>query len=288
MRESVTTPPTPGAGRRISYRGPTVGSMNTGALPTMINITPRPGVSGGGGSVNSAYIFTQTGAPPSSLPVIRDGRCCIRLASGAGADNGFTLIPNFGGVNRPMAMPFNTVKGVCDLSGIDDYCCWEASVILAYDALTNNVTGDLGLVVAVGTASLIRQAPLFPGVELGPTGAGTMGVFSRAVNGGPVTFNQNVALPTDMTKFHRYAIRLIGPTATQEARMKFLVDGVVVQTLPFGAGTVLSTQDPFGTNMGFTPCIINRNATGGASTVNMFLVNDSFTVCSAPTELALL
>lgn len=283
MRETATNPPTLGAGRRSSYRGPTTGSLNTGALPTMVNLTARPGVS----TSNTAYIFTQTGAPPSSLPVIRDGRCCVRLASGAGADNGFTLIPNFGGINRPMVMPFNTQKGPADLSSVDDFACWEASAILAYDALTDPVTGDVGLVVAVGTASVIRGASLFPGVELGPTGAGTMGVFSRAVNGGPVTFNQNVGLPTDMTKFHRYAIRLIGPTASQEARMKFLVDGNVVQTLPYGAGTVLGTQDPFGTNMGYTPCIVNRNATGGVSTVNMYFVIDSFTVCSAPTEAAL-
>lgn len=287
MRESVTTPPTPGAGRRISWRGPTVGSMNTGSLPTMTIITPRPGVGSGGGSTASALLVTQTGAPPSSLPVIRDGRCCIRLASGAGADNGWTIVPNFGGVNKPLVMPLNTVKGPINVAGIDDYGCWEASAIIAYDALTNAVTGDVGLVVAVGTASLIRQAPLFPGMELGPSGVGTMGVFARAVNGGPVTLNTNVALPTDMTKFHKYAIRLIGPSATAQAACKWMVDGVVVQTVTFDSG-VLSDQNPFATNMGFTPCLINRNATGGASTVNMYVVQDSFTVYAAPTELALL
>lgn len=283
--ESMTNPPTLGAGRRQSYRYPAItGAMSTGGLPTMTQAAGRPGETATG----SQYSFTQTGVPPAgSVPSLYKGRISVDLTSSTGPVTGWQMIPNFGINTRPYVMPIQTAKGPVNFQGIDDMMNWSMSAILAYDAMPGTVTGDLGLVWAPGTATIIRGVSAFPGIEFGPTDVGTVGVLVRATNGGAITFNQNVTAP-DMREWHRYEIRYIGPTATVDGFFRFLIDGSQVLTLSYGAGTVLMpNQNPFGTNLGSTPGLVNLGASA-SGTVKMHFAPDSLIVCCGPTEASLL
>lgn len=278
--ESMTNPPTFGAGRKMSYRWPAInGGMSTGGLPTMTLTAGRPGEL----PVGSQWNLNQTGSPPVSVGALYKGRIALGLVSSVGT--GWTGVPNFTINTRPYVMPIQTTKGPVSFQGIDDFWCWSHSAILAFDAMPGAVTGDVGITWGVGTAAQIRSATL-PGIELGPTGVGTVGVVVRATNGGPITFSQNISLPADMTEYHRYEIRYLGPTLSAEGQFKFLIDGQLALVLSYGAGTVLGDQNPFGTNLGYTPGVVNQSASASGN-VRMYVVPDSVTICCGPTEASL-
>lgn len=281
--ESVTTPPVLGAGRRFSYNYPSIGPGTTGTTPAGDALTARPG-----GIVSSSYFtVTNVGAPPNPRgAVIYNGRVAWSLTSNTGT--GTRIVPNFGGTNRPMAMPFQTTQTPgASFQGIDDYWCWSISAVFAFDAIPGVITGDIGLAVGSGNRADIRGASAFEGMEIGPTGVGTVGVIVRQLDAGPVTLAQNVAAGLDLTAYHRYEIRLVGPTTTTEAAVKFLIDGVLQLSVPYGAGTVLPIQrGSVGSNLGMTPGVLNIEA-AGAATTRMYFAPNSLVVSAAPTEDAL-
>lgn len=278
-RETVTTPPTLGAGRRYSYNYPTIGRSTVNNVPTSDSVTPRPG----GGRLQSFWGAFDTGAPPAPRgAVIYNGRVAWALTSDL-SPSGTQLSPSFSGTNRPLTMPYATVKTTANLQGVDDAWCWSLSAILAWDAIPGAITGDLGLCLGVGTRCVIRGVNQFAGLEFGPTGVGTLGVICRQADAGAVTFAANVAGVADMTVYHRYEIRILGPTLTAEAQVKFMIDNATQLTLPYGAGTVLPDQKQG--SLGMTPGLINLSA--NAATTRMYVVPNSVTVASAPTEDAL-
>jgi hypothetical protein len=205
------------------------------------------------------------------------------------AATGYECTPNFGGINRPLIMPFqDTQTPNVSYEGVDDYWCWSLSAVLAFDALPGAITGDLGIAVGVGTRAKIRDVgSLFAGIEFGPTNTGVITAFARQLDGGPATLNQPVIGVADITVFHKYEIRLIGPTRAAQAQAKFLIDGTPQLSVPWGPGTVLPFQTLAApSNIGFTPAVINFNANAG--TTRMYLIPNGVTVCAASTEDALL
>jgi hypothetical protein len=166
---------------------------------------------------------------------------------------------------------------------VDDCWCWSVSAILAFDAIPGAITGDIGLCVGVGTRCVIRGASQFAGMEIGPTNTGVIGVIVRQNDAG-ATFTQNLAGVADMTQWHKYEIRLLGPTAQGEAQAKFLIDDQPQLALNYGAGTVLPDQKQ-GTGLGFTPGLINLAA--NAATTRMYIATDTVVVCCATEESAL-
>lgn len=276
--ETVTTPPTLGAGRGQSYNYPTIGRSTTNNVPTSDAVSPRPG----GGRLQSFYALDVTGAPPAPEgATIYNGRVAWAITSNAGT--GRQARPNFAGTNRPLTVPCQTVKGAANFQGIDDAWCWSVSAILAFDAIPGPITGDIGLTVGVGTRCQIRGAAALAGIEFGPTGVATLGVICRQTDAGPVTLAQDVAGVTDMTAYHRYEIRFVGPTANAEAQIKFVIDGGTQLVLSYGAGTVLPDQKQ-GT-LGFTPGVLNMAAL--AATTRMYFVPNSLVIASGPVEEAL-
>ena len=285
MRETVTSPPTLGAGRRYSYNLPNPSAFLTvNTFQNSDQVQARPGSIAQANSWN----FIDTGAPPAPRGgVIYNGRVALALTSNT-TPTGTQWSPNFGGINRPYIMPFQEVRAAAGSpQTIDDAWCWSFSAILAFDAMPGAVAGDVGIAIGVGNRTAIRSATQqLAGIELGPTGVGTVGVICRQTDTGAVTLAQNIAGVADMTKYNRYEIRLLGPTPTGEASVKFLINGNPQLTLNYGAGTVLPSQKLVGSNLGFTPGLINL-AASAAGTVRMYIVPNSVVVCCAPEEAAL-
>jgi hypothetical protein len=284
--ETVTTPSTPGAGRRMSYSWPACGRTSVSAISANGgDVTGRPN----GISLASYYLNTTTGAPPAPVGMqIYKRRVAWAMTSSTGT--GFQAVPNFGGVNRPLVMPFQNIRGAYSPLGIDDFACWSIAAILAFEPIPGVVTGDLGIAIGSGTRFNVRlPANQFAGMEFGPTNTGVIGVFARQADLGAPTFNQATPFQPDIREWHKYEIRFIGPSINAEAQAKFLIDGRVQFALPWGAGTVLPAQaEPAPTNVGFTPGIGNREAVPGSTTTMYMAAINGFVVSSGPTEAALL
>lgn len=283
--ETVTNPPTLGAGRRYSYNLPNPSAFLTvNTFQSMDQVEPRPGAT----AQASAWNQVDTGAPPAPRGgVIFKGRVALALTSDT-TPTGTQYSPNFGGINRPFTMPFQTVRQVAGAPQfLDDCWCWSVSAVLAFDAMPGAVTGDVGLVVGVANRTAIRSATQqLAGMEIGPTGVGTVGVVVRQTDAVAVTVAQNIAGVSDVTQYHKYEIRLLGPTAGGEASVKFMIDGQAQLTLNYGAGTLLPDQKIAGSFLGFTPGLINL-AASAAGTVRMYVVPNSFVIACAPEESAL-
>lgn len=282
--ETVSTPPTLGAGRRQSYSFPPLGNMiqNTQVPSTLVK-----GRMDGTGQ-NAWLTITDTGAPPNPRgATVYQGRPAVAVTSTSTTGTQFQV--NFAGLQRPLAMPFqDTISPGCNFQGIDDFWCWSYSAILAFDAIPGAIIGDVGICIGTGTRAAIRDAAtLFAGIEFGPTGVGTIGVIIREVDGVAPTFTGNVAGVADMTDYHKYEIRLIGPTLTAQAKAQFLIDDRVQLERNFGPASGMPPQSVAGGNCGYNPALINLKASA-AGTVRMYHLSNGMTVCAAPTEAALL
>lgn len=250
--------------------------------PVGSNVIYRPQ-----GRMNAAYWVLQSiGAPP--VPhggVIYQGRVAWAFTSSSVGPSGMQSGPNFGGINRPLVCCFQETRSPANIDGLDDFACWSFSAILAFDQLLGPAIGDLGLVLGSSNRSAPRN-PAFAqsGMEIGPTNTGQVGVFVRQLDAGPATFSQATPFQPDITKFHKYEIRLISASDTREAQAKFLIDDQLQFALPYGAGTVLPGQFESG-SVGIEPTITNRAVLAG--TTRMYIAMNGITVAAAPTEAAL-
>jgi hypothetical protein len=233
----------------------------------------------------NGFANTTTGVPPAGQGgQVYKGRACWALTSNTGTGRTVSGGHTFMGTQRS--------AGNAQVLGLWDWACWEFSAILAFDALPGPVaaTGQLGLQYGSGnwTQTMFGTAPTQSGFTFGPVDTGVLGVRVRTTDGGAVT-SQNVATGNspDHTEFHRYAIRLISASGSSEALAKFLVDGKVLLTLSWGAGTILPNQvNTFvAPRLGFTPSITNLNC--NAATTRMYVADNSAQVVAAPTEAAL-
>lgn len=279
--ETVTAPPTPGAGRRMSYTYFACGRLTVPNQPSDPSaVTMRPGGTPQSGMGN----YITTGAPPAPQGgVIYKGRSVNSITSSAAT--GRALSPTY--FSTPGIMPFQSTRGPGSNTTLaDDFACWSASAILAFDAIPGAITGDIGLVLGVAARFTVRGAAnQFAGMEIGPSNTGVISVFIRQTDAGPVTFNQPTPTQPNMTEFHLYEIRLLSATAANEAQAKFLIDGRLQFALNYGPGTVLPDQTET-TGLCFAPSI--GNVLAMAATTRMYHVPNAFTVKSGPTEGSLL
>lgn len=167
----------------------------------------------------------------------------------------------------------------------DDFRCWQITAICAFSNPQPDGTGgqnglEMGPIVdgydvffnAVGSA----------GVRFGPGPDGTkFSVQARQVTNGAFTLNQTVVTGTDITDWHALTIRLIGATNANEAVCRFLFDGNVVLSVPFGPGTVLPSISA-GTTQGGWGIAFGCKILGDA-----YLAQNGLQVCAASTEAAL-
>lgn len=282
-QESVVSPLTPGAGRKFSYVWGACGVTNAGNDFVGTNTDARPT-----GTPDNLWTMTITGAPPATRGVTTtNGRVAERMTSNTGT--GYEVYAQNA---QRFTMPFCNVKGTANLSNLDDFYCWEVSAVLAWNAIPGAITGDTGLVIANGVNGLNPtrgriRAGSFMGIELGPSNTGQLSLIVRQADAGALTFNQLTPTQPDLTQFNRYALRLVGPTASTEAQLKVFVNNVQQFALPWGAGTVLpDITAGAGVAMGYFPCLLNF-AAAGAATVTMHVPPFGLTVCAAPNETML-
>lgn len=281
MRQEVNTSPLPsGAGRKYSFAWGNYGVGAQNNDPVSTNTTQRPQ-----GSADNLWTLTVTGAPPATRGMSqKNGRAATRYTSNTGT--GYEVYPNNG---TRFQMVFQTQKAPFSLQGIDDFWCWSVSAILAFDAIPGAVTGDLGLVLGVGvnlnkpTRGRIISGN-FAGIMVGPTNTGVTGVRIRQTDGAGLSFSQNTPTQPDQTQFNKYEIRLVGPTADGEARVKIFINNVQQFSLSYGAGTVLPDQTGIATvALGFAPALENFQACG-APTATMWVPPFGLQIAAAPTE----
>lgn len=284
--ETVTSPPTLGAGRVWSWTFPFLGTTNAGSMPNsvagligqrpllnnVINQTAAPGM--------SRFLV---GVPPTtgnSLACIYQGRYCISVNSDGTTGQGWTIANTN---SAQGVMPFVTVKGG-QPPGLEDWNVWELSAILAFDQVAGAVTGDIGFGFSISTRAIVRSGPQ-AGVEVGPRNVGSIGIVSRQTDAGGLTIDQALTVqPTDFTLWNNYTIRLIGATANSEAQLKVLVNGTPAFTANWGAGSLLPEQSLGGaTAYGFCPFIVNSKAVAG-SVSRMYVPTGGVSVRAAPTE----
>jgi hypothetical protein len=229
-----------------------------------------------------------TGAPPAPRGMVIYNRRVALAMTSTTAPTGYALVCNFAGVNRPLVMPMATermVGGGGGLLNVDDMACWSVSAILAFDALPGEVTGDIGVVIGSATRGTPRFSSV-AGMEIGPSNTGVTSVFCRAVDGGPVTFNQVTPLQPDHTKWNKYEIRLISATDQGDARAKFFINDRLQFSIAW-PGVLPSQAEVAPNSIGFTPCVINH-AASAAGTSRMYCSTYGMCVCAAPNEAALL
>jgi hypothetical protein len=231
----------------------------------------------------NGFALTTTGAPPPRAGgQVYKGRATLALTSNT--NTGYTISGGhtFVGTQRS--------AGNVIVLGNWDWAVWELSAVLAFDALPGavNATGQLGLQYGSGnwTQPMFGTVPTQSGWTFGPISAGVLGIKVRTTDGGAVT-NVAVTATPDQTEFHRYAIRIISASGANEAQAKFLVDNVVVATIPWGAGTIMPNQvNTFvAPRLGFTPSVSNVNC--NAATTRMYIADNSVQIIAAPTEDAL-
>ncbi len=277
--ETVVSPSVLGAARRQSFMSPGFQGTSTNAFGTQSDASSRQSDMGQG----NGFVLTTTGAPPAGFGgQVYQGRATYALTSNTNTGHTIAGGHSFIGTQRS--------AGNVNIVGNFDWACWELSAVLAFDALPGaiNANGQLGLQYGSGNYTQVGfgTGPTQAGFFFGPTGTGTLGVTVRTTDGGAIALQQAVTSP-DQTKWHRYAIRLISASGAAEAQAKFLVDGQVLLTLQWGAGTVLPSQiNTFvAPRIGFTPSLTNLNVNAG--TTRMYVANNSFQIVSGPTEDAL-
>lgn len=289
--ETVTSPPTLGAGRQMSWAFPLLGAQaNAGSFPnnSAAIVCQRPMLNGTIiGTGGTGMLVTTVGVPPATAPSLAcmyKGRYCISLNSDA--TTGRTWVINAAASMPGAVMPFVTVKGA-QPSGLEDWGVWELSAILAFDQPAGPITGDIGFGVGVSTRTQIRLAGVQQaGIEVGPRDVGSIGIIARQTDLGATTIDQALAVqPADLTLFNNYKIRLISATATSEAKLKVLVNGQLGFSASWGAGSLLPEQALASGAYGFCPFMVNLKAFAGVT--RMYVPHGGISVRAAPTEGAL-
>lgn len=175
-------------------------------------------------------------------------------------------------------------KGSGNLLGLDDVGCFRVMVIQAFT----------GPVTAVGSLMDV-------GFQLLP-GAGMQGMVKDTWNGmgffytGPNAINYRVrktkasapydydaVIPNIITAdWNAYEIRYVGPSSVADGVMKAYVNGILVASHAYGAGTILPQPVTTAPTYGFLPVV--WNGINGATTAPVAQVR----VIAGPTEASLL
>lgn len=278
--DTVVSPNPLGVARRQSFMWPAFNTAALNAFGVQTDAASRQSDVGAG----NGFVLTTVGAPPAGF----GGQNYKGRAAQAYTSNNNTGYVVSGGHTF---IQTQRSTGSVPILVNSDWAVWEFSAILAYDTLPGavNANGQIGLQYGSGnwTQPLFGTAPTQSGFNFGPVdAAGTFAVRVRTTDGGAVT-TVAAGSVANYIEWHRYAIRLVSASGANEAQAKFLVDGTVVLTIPWGAGTVLPTQvNTFvAPRLGYTPSLTNLNY--NAATSRMYVAMNSTQIIAAPTEDAL-
>ena len=199
------------------------------------------------------------------------GRAGIVFVCGTGAGgtgvyqtlDPMCIVPTFGDMS---------LQG--DASGADDYACYRCQAIIAFES-HSVYTSDIGIIWATAVAGGydIQNAVVgSSGFGFCQTAADEVSFVRRSVNGGGALTKTVVRKTSvaDLQKWHVYEVRVIGATATQNAKLKVLVDGALILNLDWITDNL---PNPIHSNgiYGFNTVLVNHAANAGS--VGQFAVN---------------
>ncbi len=244
---------TPGASRIVDYRWPNpIIFKNTAAVVTtgfnrLLNVSTAvaTGGFGGGGAVLNTSNSALLG-------------CVVVTIGGGGAD----------GVGQLMRMDTGTAPGIIQTqlrAGTalipdvnSDYACGRVYATYAYGAGVNGGAHQgSGIQLSIGGGIVINQVNA--GVYFCRTAAHVIKAGTIAVSGGGQN-NLQVTSPANFNDqiLHTYEIQTQSATATTDASITWLIDGVVVRQLFFLSGLLPKFADSAGGETQYTfllPCV---------------------------------
>lgn len=268
--ETVVTPPTPGAGRILDCAWP--GKDTNPWSGISLNIETRIGSYTGGRTLTHGV---QTAGGAIAWAVYQ-GVDCLKLTAPAAAGSGdFYTSPDV------LRCHVRTTKGHPLPGSCTDFAVYRTYINAAFPTIPA-ADNDMGLELlpqsSGGTPYLINGGGS-DGIAITRGADGHMYLMARA--GGVLKkYAIDTAAGFDPTLFHAYELRLTSATKVAEASLKCLVDGVLVQTLNWGAGTVLPVSN--NANPGFLPGIFSMEGNAG-----VFYL-EQWRVIYGPTEQATL
>jgi hypothetical protein len=238
---------TPGASRVVDFRWPNpIIFKNTAAIVTtgfnrLLNVSSAvaTGGFGGGGATLNAANSVALG--------------CVVVSIVGGAGDGIGQLMRFDTGTAPGIIMQQRRAGTALIPDVNsDWACGRVYGTYAYGAGVNGGTPQgSGLQLSLGGGILINQVAA--GVGFARTAAHTIACFSIAVSGGasssltvtsPATFNDQI--------LHTYEIQTISATASTDASILWLIDGVVVRQLFYLSGLLPKFSDSAGGETQFT------------------------------------
>lgn len=222
------------------------------------------------------------GAPPAGSGwTTYKGRVCYKQTGSTGPQTGGFYQTGAG----PFAIYFPTLRQGSSTYN-EDFRCWRVAAIIAVDAVT--ASADSGLEIGPNVQhDFLSGTPA--GFRVGPSGTSTAlaRVSARQTAGLAITIDQTFAtvggIAIDVTDWHCYEMRFIGATSSRDGVFKALIDGNVVLSANWGAGTLLNTDFTGGGQVGYRITVGNRGIVGST-----YLAMCGLTVAAAATEAALL
>ena len=235
--ESQISPQPAGAGRWVDFFWPdplictgTAASNANGRcrlLNTQLAVATG-GFGGGGATVNLAN-------------TAGFGRLTNTLVGG-GADGVGQLIRSNPGTG-PAVFQYQAKQGIPTQALNGDLAAARVYAVIAYSAFGGgSALADSGLECSYGGGLIQSQAAA--GVGFCRSATGIVTARCQTVGGGASSQTTVTGPGTGFVGFndallHIYELQFVSATATTEATVAWLIDGVVVRQLSFGAGTVL-------------------------------------------------
>lgn len=264
--ERYRAPGPAGAGRFLDLYWPNPNRFSGGALDQAMF---RGGASQGTG--------TGSGAGGGSANAIWKGVECAQLFTSAAAGSVQAFYP-LGGIT----MPLNVVKGAPLTS--DELQVWRILANMAFQLApaADPANNDFGLQITNPVGTIGKLSEPNPGYAFQCIDLNT--VLLRVLGPNGVKQVALTAAPFDVTTWHSYEFRQISATASAEAQLQVLIDGVQKQVpqlfSSWAAGTNLPTpviNAPART--GFTALLVNSSGVANSLFVK------SFHAMAAPTVI---
>jgi hypothetical protein len=229
-RANLGAAPVPGVARLTHRFWPTPGQSANDGSAFDANGNARQGNAG------VAFMTLVVNATGTGVFQFNQGTTSFRLRSAAAADDA-AINPTFYLIPLIDALPIGgTVVG-------NPMQSYRVGVVASYPALPGALAAnaDLGLqFLSAPAVQFNAGAGNHAGIMFGPTNTNVLTLQARRVDGGPITFTQNIAPTPTMTNYNFYELQITGAVGGAPAQLFAFVNGIqVAGPVAFGAAAGL-------------------------------------------------